>query len=225
LELGQKERKEAKMTSNGLRKEVRQRLYGFARHVARWVSDSRRQRFLQEMVVGLVISGHVHLTRIARSFGSGANNIHADEKRLSRHLDSEHWSMRPVMDGLLEWSAAMVGDDTLIVGDLTDVAKYYARHLEGLGRVRDGSDPEKRTAPGYMLFEAYVRVRRWQLFPLVIEPLQTYAGAPTSENEEILDTPASLFTDFRGAEIDSHFRPNPLDFLRIPRQLAVRNVS
>ena len=37
-----------------------------------------------------------------------------------------------------------------------------------------------------MLFEAYVRTGRWQLFPLVIEPLKTYAGAPTSENAEIL---------------------------------------
>jgi hypothetical protein len=34
--------------------------------------------------------------------------------------------------------------------------------------------------------EAYVRVGRWQLFPLVVEPLQTYSGAPTSENAEIL---------------------------------------
>ena len=174
------------MAGNGLRKEVRQRLYGFAQRVARWVSDSRRQRFLKEMIVGLVVSGHVHLTKIARSLRSGANNVHAEEKRLSRHLDSEHWSMRPVIDGLLDWSSGMVSEETLIVADLTDVAKYYARHLEGLGRVRDGSDPEKRTAPGYMLFEAYVRVRRWQLFPLVIEPLRTYSGAPTSENEEIL---------------------------------------
>jgi hypothetical protein len=174
------------MASNGLRKEVRRRLYCFSQRVASWVSDSRRRRFLQQMVVGLVISGHVHLTKIARSLGSGMNNVHADEKRLSRNLDSEHWSMRPVMDGLLGWSAGMVSQETLIVADLTDIAKYYARHLEGLGRVRDGSDPEKRTAPGYMLFEAYVRVRRWQLFPLAIEPLQTYGGAPTSENEEIL---------------------------------------
>jgi len=174
------------MAGNGLRKEVRRRLYCFARRVASWVSDGRRQRFLEQMVVGLVISGHVHLTKIARSLGSGSNNVHADEKRLSRNLDSEHWSMRPVMEGLLGWSAGMVGEETLIVADLTDIAKYYARHLEGLGRVRDGSDPEKRTAPGYMLFEAYVRVRRWQLFPLAIEPLQTYGGAPTSENEEIL---------------------------------------
>jgi hypothetical protein len=138
------------------------------------------------MVAGLVIAGHVHLTKIARSLGTGANIVHADEKRLSRHLDSEHWSMQPVAEGLLRWSAEMVGDDTLIVADLTDIAKYYARHLAGLGRARDASDPEKRTAPGYMLFEAYARVRRWQLFPLLIKPLRTYSGAPTSENEESL---------------------------------------
>jgi hypothetical protein len=56
-----------------------------------------------------------------------------------------------------------------------------------LGRVRDGSDPDKRTAPGYMVFEAYVRVARWQLFPLKLDLLKTYAGAPASENREILD--------------------------------------
>jgi hypothetical protein len=174
------------MAGNGLRKEVRRRLYAFGGRVARWVRDSRRQRFVQEMIVGLVIGGHVHLTKVARALGSGVTNVHAVEKRLSRHLDSEHWSMQPVIDGLLGWSAEMVGEDSLIVADLTDVAKYYARSLQGLGRVRDASDPDKRTAPGYMLFEAYVRVRRWQLFPLAIEPLATYSGAPTSENDEIL---------------------------------------
>jgi hypothetical protein len=174
------------MAGNGLRKEVRRRLYDFAGNVARGVSDSRRQRFILQMIVGLVIGGHVHLTKIARAIGSGVNSVHTDEKRLSRHLDSQHWSMQPVMDGLLNDSAAMVGEESLIAADLTDIAKYYARHLEGLGRVRDASDPEKRTAPGYMLFEAYVRVCRWQLFPLLIEPLRTYSGAPTSENAEIL---------------------------------------
>lgn len=174
------------MAGNGLRKEVRRRLYAFAGRVARCVPDTRRQRFLQEMIVGLVVAGHVHLTKVARALGSGATNVHAMEKRLSRHLDSQHWSMQPVIDGLLAWSAEMVGEDSLIVADLTDVAKYYARSMQGLGRVRDASDPDKRTAPGYMLLEAYARVRRWQLFPLVIEPLATYSGAPTSENDEIL---------------------------------------
>jgi len=174
------------MARNGVRKEVRRRLCGFAGRVASLVSDSRRQRFLEEMVAGLVIGGHVHLSKIARAAGRGDEDIHAAEKRLSRHLDSEHWSLQPVVDELRSWSAADIQKQTLIVADLTDISKYYARRLEGLGKVRDASDPDKRLAPGYMLFEAYVRVGKWQLRPLTIEPLKTYAGAPTSENDEIL---------------------------------------
>jgi len=165
---------------------IRRRLYTFADGIARPFSDSRRRRFLRDMLTGLVVAGHVHLTAIARANSRGAGNIHAAEKRLSRHLASEHWDASPLADELLRRSAAQVGEDTLIVADTTDLAKYYARHLEGLGRVHDGSDPGKRTAPGYCLFEAYARVGKWQLFPLVLEPLKVYAGAPTGENAEIL---------------------------------------
>src|SRR5205807_4892084 len=58
--------------------------------------------------------------------------------------------------------------------------------LAGLATVHDGSDPGQRLAAGYALFEAHVRVGRWQLFPLLVEPLKTYAGAPTGENAEAL---------------------------------------
>jgi hypothetical protein len=165
---------------------ARQRLYTFARQLATPFTDSRRQRFLTDMIPGLIIANHVHLSKIARASGHGLEDVHVAEKRLRRHLGSEHWDMSPLADRLLQVSAAKVGEDSLIVADLTDLAKYYAQKLEGLGRIHDGSEPDKRLAPGYALFEAYVRVRRWQLFPLRIEPLKTYAGAPTSENAEIL---------------------------------------
>jgi hypothetical protein len=174
------------MAGTPLTTAIRRRLYTFADGIARPFSDSRRRRFLTDMLAGLVTAGHVHLTAIARGVSNGAGNIHAAEKRLSRHLASEHWDASPLADGLLRRSAGFVGDDTLIVADTTDLAKYYARSMEGLGRVHDGSDPQKRTAPGYCIFEAYVRVGRWQLFPLVVEPLKVYAGAPTGENAEIL---------------------------------------
>jgi hypothetical protein len=165
---------------------IRRRLSAFARGIARPFTDSRRRAFVTDMVAGLVAAGHVHLTAIARGISRGAGNTHAAEKRLSRHLGSGHWDASPIAAELLRRSAGLVAADTLIVGDTTDLAKYYARHLEGLGRVHDGSDPEGRTAPGYCLFEAYVRVGKWQLFPLVVEPLKVYAGAPTGENAEIL---------------------------------------
>jgi hypothetical protein len=138
------------------------------------------------MITGLVSGGHVHLTEVARATHQGQLNIHAAEKRLSRNLASEHWSTAPLAAELLRRSAAMVTDDTLLPADTTDLAKYYARYLEGLGRVHDGSDPEGRTAPGYCVFQAFVRVGKWQLFPLLIEPLKVYAGAATGENAEIL---------------------------------------
>jgi len=126
------------------------------------------------MIVGLVVGGHVHLSKIARAAGCGLTNVHAAEKRLSRHLKSDHWGMAPISEQLLSWSAERVHEDSLIVADLTEVAKSYSHQLEGLGRVRDASDLKERIVPGYVLFEAYVRVGRWQLFPLVIEPVGTF---------------------------------------------------
>jgi Transposase DDE domain len=165
---------------------IRRRLSTFVAGVARPFTDSRRHRFVTQMITGLVAGGHVHLTKVARATHRGQANIHAAEKRLSGHLASEHWNTAPLAADLLRRSAAMVTDDTLIPADTTDLAKYYAHHLEGLGRVHDGSDPEGRTAPGYCVFQAFVRVGKWQLFPLVVEPLKVYAGAATSENRELL---------------------------------------
>jgi len=174
------------MAARSLCAAIRQRLYAFGRDLARPFSDSRRARFIADMVPGLVIAGHVHLTKVARALSSGAGDVHGAEKRLSRHLGSAHWDMGPLHDRLLADSAALVRDDSLIVADTTDLAKHYAKKLEGLGTVHDGSDPGQRLAPGYALFEAFVRVGRWQLFPLLVEPLKVYAGAPTSENAEII---------------------------------------
>jgi hypothetical protein len=174
------------MASTTLTTPIRRRLSTFARGIARPFTDSRRRTFIEDMLTGLVAAGHVHLTAIARGISRGAGNIHAAEKRLSRNLASEHWNSASIADELLRRSATMVTDDTLITADTTDLAKYYAKHLEGLGRIHDGSDPEGRTAPGYCVFEAYVRVGKWQLFPLLIEPLKVYAGVATGENAELL---------------------------------------
>lgn len=174
------------MAGPALTTAIRSRLSTFAAGVARPFTDSRRHRFVTQMITGLVAGGHVHLTAIARATHRGDANVHGTEKRLSRNLASTHWNTAPLGNELLRRSATLVTADTLIPADTTDLAKYYARHLEGLGRVHDGSDPDGRIAPGYCIFQAFVRVGRWQLFPLLVEPLKVYAGAATSENAELL---------------------------------------
>src|SRR5579875_900668 len=146
------------MAQTRLSTSIRKRLYTFARQLASPLSDSRRRRFVHDMITGLVLANHVHLSKIPRAAGNGSENIHSAEKRLCKHLGSEHWDASPLAEELLRQSAARVGEDTLLVADLTDLAKYHAKKLEGLGRVHDGSDPDKRLAPGYVLFEACVRI-------------------------------------------------------------------
>ncbi len=97
-------------------KEIRRRLYVFGRRVARPFSDNRRRQFLQDTVSGLVIGGHVHLSKVAQAVSDGRQDIHSVEKRLSRHLGSEHWDMSPVAE-------AKVAELEGIVRDLTDKLK------------------------------------------------------------------------------------------------------
>jgi hypothetical protein len=105
------------MLGNGLPKEIRRRLYSFARGIARPFTDSRRARFIRDMIPGLLISGHVHLSKVARAISPGDADIHGVDKRLSRHLGSEHWDMSPVATELLTRSAHMVTEDTLLTAE------------------------------------------------------------------------------------------------------------
>ena len=183
---------------------VRGRLHAFARNLATPFTDSRRRPFLVDMIPGLVIANHVHLSAVARAVGGGRKPVHADEKRLSRHLGSAHRDLSPLADRMLQDAAGMVGDDSLIPADTTDLAKYHARESEGLGRVHDGSDPDQRLVAGYAVFEASTRVGRWQLFPPLLEPLKTYAGAPGAGRGSL----PSWTADRRRADPEQH-RPVP----------------
>src|SRR5262249_19748127 len=90
------------MADPTLAKDIKRPLYTFARRLASPFTDSRRRGFLRDMLGGLVIGGHVHLTRIARAVGDGTDNIHGVEERLSNHLGSEHWDMSPLGNQLLD---------------------------------------------------------------------------------------------------------------------------
>src|SRR5262245_22117184 len=135
------------MADHGMSKEIRRRLYAFARGLASPFTDSRRQDVIENMIPGLLLSGHVHLTKVARAISPGDANPHRVEKRLSTPLSSEHWDMSPLADTLLSRSAQLVSDDTLLTAALTDLAKPYARQLEELGELRIAVIPTSGSWP------------------------------------------------------------------------------
>jgi hypothetical protein len=61
------------MADKGVSKEIRRRLYGFGQKLARPFTDSRRRGFVEDMIAGLTIAGHVHLSKVARAISPGGH--------------------------------------------------------------------------------------------------------------------------------------------------------
>jgi hypothetical protein len=97
-----------------------------------------RSRAVSEVLFGLCKGGDVKLTSIGRALNERTKLENVVE-RLSRNLASEDVSRR-LNRRLVEDSARHVDADTLLVLDETDIQKRYGRSMEGLSRVRDGSE-------------------------------------------------------------------------------------
>ena len=87
-------------------------------------------RFVEEMIFGMLVSGSVRLTEIARALGEPIP-MHATHKRLSRNLGNVQIGAA-VADNLLADGARVVRDHALLVIDLFDVVKPYAEKMEYL---------------------------------------------------------------------------------------------
>jgi len=139
------------------------------------------QRFVAEMLYGIQASQSVMLTEIARMLEE-AISIKKTEERLSRNLQREELE-KTVQENVTRMAARRVSEETLLIIDPSDLSKKYAKKMEYLATVRDGSEGE--LANGYWT----LHVIGTQLESPEILPQRLYSvKAPhfTSENEEIL---------------------------------------
>jgi len=141
------------------------------------------QRFVSEMVYGIQASQSVMLTEIGRTLEE-KTPIRKTEERLSRNLQ------RPELEGtvqsnLLGMAARHVGDDTLLIIDPSDLSKKYARKMEYLSTVRDGSAHD--LARGYWTLHIIgAQVDSSTMVPLYQRLWSAEAPDFDSENEEIM---------------------------------------
>jgi hypothetical protein len=141
------------------------------------------QRLIQEMMFGIQAAKDVKLSNIARALGEPIRLIKT-ENRLSRNLAAEDWSDR--LNERIVWQAAgQVERDTVLAVDLSDVSKRYAKKMECLVGVRDGSEGEK--ARGYWLLEIVgADVEGDRITPLYGELYSHEAPRFQSENDQLL---------------------------------------
>ena len=140
-------------------------------------------RFVGEMVYGIQASQSVVLSEIGRALEEPIA-IKETEERLSRQLMRKGLG-EVIQNNLLKEAGARVTGDMLLVVDLSDIMKRYARKMEYLAPVYDGSAGEIKN--GYWLCEIVgVRLGSERLLPLYQSLWSAEAPGFTGENDEIL---------------------------------------
>ena len=123
-------------------------------------------RFVGEMVYGIQASQSVVLSEIGRALEEPIS-IKETEERLSRQLMRKGLG-EVIQNNLLKEAGARVTGDMLLVVDLSDIMKRYARKMEYLAPVYDGSAGEIKN--GYWLCEiSGCAVGKRKAFALVSE--------------------------------------------------------
>jgi len=140
-------------------------------------------RFIEEAVFGISASGSVRLTEIGRALEEKIS-LHATHKRLSRNLADERLESA-VKEKVMQLGSKRINQDTLLIVDPSDLQKKYAKKMEYLADVRDGS--EKVIGKGYWLCEVVgCEVGSNEITPLAQELWSQDAPDFKSENDQIL---------------------------------------
>jgi len=146
-------------------------------------------RFVEELIFGLSASGSVRLTEIGRALEENIS-LHATHKRLSYNLANEDLE-EEIGKTVLEQGAKRIKENTLLIVDPSDLIKKYAKKMEHLAEVRDGS--EKTIGNGYWLCEVVgCEVGSNEITPLAQKLWSQKAPDFRSENTLLLSLVAQV---------------------------------
>ncbi len=142
------------------------------------------RRFIREVIYGIQASKDVKLSNIARSLGEAIPLIKT-EWRLSRNAAKSDFT--DLLNArLINLGKNRIGDDTLLALDPGDIDKPYAKKMEYLALVRDGSKKENNSL-GYWTMEVVgADVEGEDLIPLYGELYSQEAKGFISENAQII---------------------------------------
>ena len=140
-------------------------------------------KFVSEMLYGIQSSQDVKLSNIGRALGEAIPLIRT-EKRLSRNL--KHAEIETELTSkFVAMASTRICEDTVLALDLSDIRKEYARKMEHLATVWDGSTGE--THPGYWLEDVTAAgVNGSDIVPVCQKLFSAEAKEYVSENAEIL---------------------------------------
>jgi len=143
------------------------------------------RKFMVQMLYGIQASKDVKLSNIARSLNEEVALVKT-ENRLSGNIGGRDFT-EEVNRRIIVQGAKRITEDTVIALDISDIDKPYARKMEYLALVRDGSTGETKSE-GYWLMDVLgADVEGEELIPLYGELYSQEAKDFRSENRQILN--------------------------------------
>ena len=140
-------------------------------------------KFVEQMLYGITVSQDVKLSKIARALEEDIS-IKKTVDRLSVNLNKRGLG-NELQEQIIQDGCRRVHQNTLLIIDPSDIRKNYAKKMEYLGTVRDGS--KKELCDGYWTLNVIgCETGSHKIVPLFNSLYSTSAPEFISENSEIL---------------------------------------
>lgn len=149
------------------------------------------RKFLRDGIIGLLRAGQPIICKMARFLPNQRVKIISRIDRLDEHLLNDGDFDEQVQKAAAQTWLALITDDTPIILDLSDLAKPYARQMDYLATVRDGSRGE--LVKGYWLVELYASVNHSSPVPVLIEPFSHNEPESAGQNPVVCQAVRRVF--------------------------------
>lgn len=178
-------------------KKVQQQILQYASRVTKGFKKTKK-RFIAQAIFGIQASRDIKISNIARSLKEDIRLIKT-ENRLSRQMMAEELTGQ-INEILITDSQWRIKEDTVLALDLSDIHKPFAKKMEGLTKVWDGS--KGQVNDGYWLCEVIAaQVDKEGLVPLYSELYSHTVEGFESENEQIFKAVRMISTKTNGRGI------------------------
>ena len=156
------------------------------------------KKFLRDSTIGLLRCGKPIVCQMARHLPNQRTRFLSRVDRLEAHLVKNNDFDSKLKAELPEFWLPGIQDDTPIILDLSDIAKPFAKKMDYLATVRDGSTGE--LVNGYWLVELYVSLSRKNPVPVLLEPFSHEEPYSPGQNPIVLNAVHKIFelTNKRG---------------------------
>lgn len=171
------------MQYSKLASKLRRKIKEFSGYVSNNL-DKTARRFVGEALYGILSSQSVMLTEIGRSLQTEVS-LKKIEDRFCRQLGKQGiW--QAIHRQVLADAARRISQQTLLVLDLSDLTKKYARKMQYLATVRDGSEEGELTNGYWTLQVIATQPGSAGVIPLYQELYSQQAPEFRSENTQII---------------------------------------